>query len=534
MKETISKRLFYIITLIVIVITLTYFLLNTLILEKYYVSNKQEQLVDIYKRINTLLDSKQRLNDESVKLELERLSENKNINITILAGDGTNLYNSSLPIEINKSKSMTTGIIRRLEIFDNGQYKETITTQINQVPMRIENKDEIDQFTNYTFKKKLKNTDKYSIELHGSERLNTDFIILTANLNDNIQLITRTSVQTISDSVKIFNKFLLIIGGIGVIAGAIAAYVISKQFTRPIQKLDRISSKIANLDFSEKYEDQSKDEIGKLGQNINKLSETLEKTINDLKKTNLELEKDIEEKSKIDDMRKQFLSDVSHELKTPIALIQGYAEGLVENVANDEESRKYYCRVIMDEAERMDKLVKQLLTLSKIEYGNEKAKIQVFNITELIEEVIRKYEVVFKAENIEVATNMDKKYYVLADEFMIEQVLNNYINNAVKHVNENKKIKISLNLVENSKVRITVFNTGKGIPEEDHIKIWTRFYKSDASRNREDGGVGIGLALVKAILTKHNNKYGVQNVDNGVEFFFELDLEEKESNDKLN
>lgn len=259
------------------------------------------------------------------------------------------------------------------------------------------------------------------------------------------------------------------------------------------------------------------------------MSDTLEKTIKQLRSSNIELEKDIEEKSRTDEMRKQFISDVSHELKTPIALIQGYAEGLVENVTEDEESRKFYAEVILDEANKMDILVKKLLELMKLEYGKSAFNLTRFNISELIQEVLRKSKKMFEEEDIYVEFD-DEPVYVEADEFYAEQVFTNYLTNATKNItkiNGKKELKIEYEIRED-KLRIKVFNTGENIETEDLSRIWNRFYKVDTSRNREKGGTGIGLALVKAIMTNTNNKYGVENKEDGVEFYFEVNLAKNE------
>ena len=258
------------------------------------------------------------------------------------------------------------------------------------------------------------------------------------------------------------------------------------------------------------------------------MSEKLEKTIKQLRATNIELEKDIEEKSKLDEMRKSFISDVSHELKTPIALIQGYSEGLLENVNTDEESRKFYAEVILDETNKMDKLVKELLELMKLEYGKREFNNTEFNIVELEKEVIRKSQMMIDEKNIEIKLETPDEINVIADDFYIEQVITNYFTNAIKHVEERngkKIIKIENDVdIEKNKVRIKVYNTGEHIPEEHLNRIWNRFYKVDASRSRKDGGTGIGLAFVKAIMSNYGNSYGVINKDDGVEFYFELEI----------
>lgn len=256
------------------------------------------------------------------------------------------------------------------------------------------------------------------------------------------------------------------------------------------------------------------------------MSDKLEDTIKELKQNNIELEKDIEERSKIDEMRKQFISDVSHELKTPIALIQGYAEGLVDNVATDEESRNFYSEVILDEANKMDKLVKRLLELMKLEYGERKFNNKVFDLTEVINEVIRNSKVMLEEKNVGVQFKELKPIKVYADDFYIEQVVTNYFTNAIKNVGEvngKKSINITVKNAKNpEKLRVSVFNTGENISEEDLTRIWKRFYKVDSSRNRANGGTGIGLSLVKAIMAQYNNSYGVKNKVDGVEFYFEI------------
>ena len=356
------------------------------------------------------------------------------------------------------------------------------------------------------------------------------YIMLSGRLDNGYFLYVRIPITSIQDSVNISNNFLILIAGIAILISAIMVSIISKKFTEPITELNNIAKKMANLDFSQKYQvSNTDDEINTLGKSINIMSEKLEGTIKQLRNSNIELERDIEEKSKIDEMRKSFISDVSHELKTPIALIQGYSEGLIENVTTDDESKKFYAEVILDETNKMDKLVKQLLELMKLEYGKRQFNNTVFNIVEAEKEVIRKSEVMLKEKEIKVEFEENREIKVLADDFYIEQVITNYITNAIKNTKEQygkKIIRITNDVnIEKNKVRIKVFNTGNNIKEEDLNRIWNRFYKADESRNREDGGTGIGLSFVKAIMNNYENAYGVINKEDGVEFYFDLDLD---------
>ncbi len=280
---------------------------------------------------------------------------------------------------------------------------------------------------------------------------------------------------------------------------------------------------MADLDFDAKYTSGGRNEIGVLGCNFNKMSEKLEETISELKSANNELQKDIEKKDRLEQMRTEFLGNVSHELKTPIALIQGYAEGLKEGISDDPESREFYCDVIMDEANKMNQMVRNLLTLNQLEFGNEEVTFERFDIVQLVKGVLQSCDILIQQKDVKVNCVMDESVHVWADEFKTEQVIRNYISNALNHVSGENIIEIRVEEKEQT-VRVSVFNTGNPIPEEDVPHIWEKFYKVDKAHTREYGGNGIGLSIVKAIMESFHQEYGVKNYDNGVEFFMELDL----------
>ena len=221
--------------------------------------------------------------------------------------------------------------------------------------------------------------------------------------------------------------------------------------------------------------------------------------------------------------QRQFLSDASHELKTPIALIQGYAEGLKEGVNDDPESREFYCEVIMDEAGKMNRMVKNLLALNQLEFGEDDVQFERFDITSLISGVLQSLDILIEQKEAQVIFRHKNPVYVWADEFKVEQVVRNYVNNALNHIDGEKVIEIKITQ-ENDMAKITVFNTGTPIPEEDLPHIWEKFYKVDKARTREYGGNGIGLSIVKAIMDSFGKGYGAINHTNGVEFWFELDM----------
>jgi two-component system sensor histidine kinase VanS len=465
-------------------------LVNSFALENFYLYSKQRTLKAVYETINNYYKNLEPEND--IEKELEKISIRNNFDILIKDNNGINIYTTNR----NFSNVM-----------------ESINDMINKF--------------NVSSSKDIETNDKFSIKKQSDLKSGITYVMLTGRLENGYFLYIRIPVNSIQDSVRISNNFLWLMAGFTILIASIMVSIVSRKFTDPILELNNIARKMSNLDFSQKYEvTDVKDEINHLGKSINTMSDKLERTIRQLRNTNIELEKDIEEKSKLDEMRTSFISDVSHELKTPIALIQGYSEGLLENINADEESRKFYAEVIIDETNKMDRLVKQLLELMKLEYGKREFSNHEFNIVELEKEVIRKSKVMLEEKGIKVEFDEKQEINVIADDFYIEQVITNYLTNAIKNakeINGEKIIKISNDInKENNKVCVKVFNTGENIKEEDLIRIWNRFYKADESRNREDGGSGIGLAFVKAIMNNYQNKYGVNNVENGVEFYFEL------------
>ena len=369
----------------------------------------------------------------------------------------------------------------------------------------------------------LINRDDYQIMKKTDKRLNSEYLVLGGALDNGDLIFMRTALESIRESAMISNQFLLIIGALAILAALIVGFFVTRRITRPILQLTDISKRMVELDFNAKYKSRRKygNEIDQLGDHINRLSAHLERTISELKTANVELQKDIEQKTQIDEMRTDFLSNVSHELKTPLALIQGYAEGLQDCINDDAESREFYCDVIIDEADKMNRMVKKLLTLNQLEFGNDQVVMERFDITELIQGVANSSKILLQQKGIELELDYLEETYVWADEFKVEEVITNYLSNAINHADGEKKIRIFYTKFED-KLRISVFNTGKPIPEEDIDQIWVKFYKVDKARTREYGGSGIGLSIVKAIMDSFRQKCGVVNHENGVEFWLEL------------
>lgn len=489
--KSVRFRLFAVLCAVIIFLVLCLILINSVVLENFYVYSKTNTVKKLYNRINSYYSSPSL--GTNLENELRRSAFINNFDILIKTDTDLILFTT------NRDFLSSLNRIKDTEELKLQNEKDTLYKDENMKICRIEDRSS-----------------------------NLNYILLTGNLVNGYELFIRIPVAPIEESVRISNKVLMLIGLLTIIIASLAVSFISRKFTDPILELNDITKHMAKLDFSKKYRiNDSNNEINELGKNINTMSDKLETTINQLRDNNKELEKDIEEKSKIDEMRKQFISDVSHELKTPIALIQGYAEGLIENVNTDEESRKFYAEVILDESNKMDNLVKQLLELMRLEYGKREFHDKKFNVVDLIKEVIQKCSVMIEEKNIQVIFEPKEAVIVEADDVYIEQIVTNYFTNAIKHADEidgKKQIEIKIEL-KDQRARISVFNTGEQIAEEELDRIWGRFYKIDSSRNRENGGSGIGLSLVKAIQNNYKNAYGVENKPNGVEFYFDVNLE---------
>lgn len=484
MKYSIRKQLTFIFVGLIIGTILLCFLINSTLLEHYYITNKEDALIEIYQTINEAADAGTFDTDE-FDIEFQRICGKYNVNVVVLD-------ENSVPV---KASDNDPEILGRL-LWDNMFGREQEGTI-------------------------LEKNDQYSIERQEDKRTHTDYIEMWGVLDNGNVFLMRSAVEGIKDSVQIADRFLIYTGLFAAALSVIVVYFVSRKITKPIMELTHISRQMCNLQFDVKYEGKSHTEVALLGENINQLSETLEKTISELKTANNELQKDIEKKNQIDEMRKEFLANVSHELKTPIALIQGYAEGLKEGITDDPESTSFYCDVIMDEAGKMNNMVKKLMTLNELEFGNDVVTMERFDIVSLIRTYLQSADLLAKQNGITVQMQHHEPIYVWADEFKTEEVFTNYFSNAVNHCSGDKIIDVKIT-PEEGKVRVSVFNTGEPIPADCVEHIWEKFYKVDKARTREYGGSGVGLSIVQAIMESMNQAYGVENYNNGVEFWFEL------------
>ncbi len=468
-------------------------LMNILFLGQYYIRSRTEIIYEAYHKIQQAANS-DTYSTEAFRKELNDVCGIYNITVYVMDANSRLKYAS-----INGGEELE----KRLTAYIFGFFTDEVEI--------------------------IEEGDGYVVQKLHTE--GEDFLEMYGRLSTGISFIMHTPLESIRESAKIANRFLAYMGIVATLAGGVIVWFVSTKITKPILELNRISEKMVHLDFEAKYEGGASNEIGLLGENINKLSASLERSISELKTANNELQKDIERKEQIDAMRREFLANVSHELKTPIALIQGYAEGLSEGVNDDPESRSFYCEVIVDEASRMNNMVKKLLTLNQLEFGNDVVAMERFDVAALVKNYVQSAGILTRQNEITVRMEEYGPVYAWGDVYKTEEVFMNYFSNAVNHCmavagNSDKLIVVSLEQRE-GKVRIGVFNTGQPIPEESVPHLWEKFYKVDKARTREYGGSGVGLSIVKAIMESMNQKYGVENYNNGVLFWFELDGNER-------
>ena len=488
---------------------------NNLLLKRFYLNNKQHEIVEAYASINKA-EAENEFDTDEYDNEILHICEKYSLDLLVMDSN-------SQMIKFTGKDANTM----RMRLWDRIFADNIPEGELPQAPPQGDSPVPADPEGSEPPNKPeelIDSTDNYSLSYTTDARSGGEYLEMWGTLDSGNIFLIRTAIESIDNSVAITNRFLGYVSIFVVLISALMIMLASKTISIPVLRLAEISERMTNLDFDAKYMPRGDNEITYLGNNINKLSGSLEKTISELKSANARLTRDIEEKTEIDEMRREFLSNVSHELKTPIALIQGYAEGLSEGVIDDPENMAYYCNVISDEASKMNEMVKKLLTLNQLEFGADTVNMERFDIVEVIQGIVRTTEILTKQNNITVRYPNGDPIYVWGDEFMVEEIITNYLSNAMNHCDYEKNIDIDVKDIEGGdKVKITVFNTGDRIPDESLEHLWEKFYKVDKARTRAYGGSGVGLSIVAAICNSMNQDYGVENYDNGVGFYFTLD-----------
>lgn len=498
MKRSIKFKFFLVIVTIAFAFIGILTMLNVFFYDDYYLYERRKALTDIYHQIDSLYDG----DTATISAYMEAFENTTGVRLSIIGSDGDIKYDSIFR-EPPRHANWGSGTLT-FQLYD---------FPLGNVTLTQENLDELIQ-------------QKYTFVITPDERPSSEqgavngFLCLCGLLVESGEMLIARVPMAYMEQNSTFNlTFLFITGLLTLFVCIFLAYIISEQFSRPLIKMEEIATAMAKLDFSKKYNGKANDEIGRLGESINQLSAHLEQSITALQNTNESLAREVDEKERIDAMRREFIVNVSHELKTPIALIQGYAEGLRVGVTDNEDDREFYCDTIVDEAQRMNHLVMQLLNLSKLELGREIPEPVEVDLYTLCRSIAEKTAVLCEERDLSIAY-ADTHEIMVVDYGMIEQVISNFVSNAIRYTPAGGKIILSAQTDGHGTATLSVTNEGEHIAEEDLPLIFEKFYRTDKARSRESGGTGIGLSIVRAIADAHGGDCGAENVNGGVRFWF--------------
>ena len=472
---SIRTRLFLQVGLIMLVAVAIILLLNNFLLPEIYTLNEKRDMVKVYKSIDGLS-----YDQADYTQSISGYERANNFSIDVYLTDGTPIYYGTNELFAAEGKITVS---QRKEASD-GSFFQILT----------------------------------------NEQSKSQYLVYGAHLSMGGEIEIYSQKDTVDANAALAALITSATSILALLIAVVFIYFFTGKFTKPLIKMSSVTKKMAELDFSQACEINSNDEIGLLSSSINEMSRSLDNALMDLSEKNKKLEEDIEKEKTLEKIRKDFISNVSHELKTPISIIRGYSEGASLMLDSGEtQAAKDYCGIIVNETEKMNALVLQLLELSMYESGSVSVHSERFDIRSMIEDYANDNEIKFRDNGINFINEIPQGCFGSGDTLKIGMVVNNYISNAVSHADGEKLIKVSCEEKKNA-YRVSVFNTGEHIPDEDIDKIWISFYRADKARSRSEGRFGLGLSIVSAIQKLHEQKFGVYNTDGGVCFWFDIKM----------
>ena len=443
--------------------------INTSFLEKYYMLNKQDSLIDGYDVINGASETGE-LNSSEFDVTFDNLCANGNIAVMIISSNRAIVRSS-----VNDNQVILMEFMNILFGDDRNQ------TEI------------------------LQRSDNYVIQKQTDTRLSSEYMVLYGTLSNGNLILMRTAVESIRESAKISNQFLVYVGVLAIAISAIVTVFVSKRITTPISELTDISKRMTELDFDAKYVSKGhrKNEIDELGEHFNRLSCALESTISELKSANNELKQDIEKKTEIDEMRKEFLSNVSHELKTPLTSMKVLADSLVGQEGVPEELYQEFMGDITAEIDRENKIITDLLSLVKMDKKAADLNVEHLNINQLLEDILKRLRPIADKRHIDLILDSFRPVEADVDEVKFTLAVSNLVENGIKYNVDDGWVRVTLD-ADHKYFYVKVADSGMGIPEESIGRIFERFYRVDKSHSKEIGGTGLGLAITRSAVTMHH------------------------------
>ena len=402
--------------------------------------------------------------------------------------------------ELRESPALTSKTIEEIaqkrdiciEIYGNDTYVSTIP---NKGCMEFGNK-------NFKIKKDFINSGL--LEQHYNlinEQFENETLIYALKLDKNVYAFINSSLEPLDSTITILSNQFVFTTIIVLILSLIIGYFISRKLSKPITKISDEAKKLADGNFSADFKAPSNIyEINELAESLNYAKEELSKT---------------------ESLKRDLMANVSHDLKTPLTMIKAYAEMVRDITYNDKEKREENLNTIIEETDRLTLLVNDILDLSAAQSGNTTLKLEKLDLIELINQVIKRFNILSEQENYEFIFTHPDEVIVKADNKRIYQVIYNLVNNAINYTGKDKKVYINI-INEKHKYRVEIKDTGKGIKQEDLKHIWDKYYHSAKKHKRNTYGTGLGLSIVKNILQIHNYEYGVTSSNKGSTFYFEI------------
>lgn len=458
------------------------YLFSALFMEPYYLHNVENRLVSAYQTLSGL---------DEVDLAVISQLEEQNITIVVAdADDDSILYNSQLA-----DRFMPDMVGRILPFIrdhasasDSGYFINT---------------DEMFQHTSS------------GVMVSGGKR------VMLGGVSGNYLFDLSTSYASISQATEISMQFTLIVGLLVMVLAFVAFSRMASTVTEPVMQITDIAKKIAHLDFSQQCDTGAGGEIGEMAESINTMSNLMQTHIQKLETANAQLLEDIKAKKEQEEARKNLVANLSHDLKTPIGLISGYADGLRSGMAKTDAEVKEYCDVICDESDRMMSMILKMMELFRLESGTVTLEEEEFDLSELIAYVLDIFSIEIERANLDFTSHLPDDMYIRSDYFSVEQVITNYMQNAISHMGNGKVLRICAE-DRGDFYRVRIFNSADPIPETEMDAIWDSFYRLDKSRTRDRRESGLGLSIVRSNMELLGGHYGVKNVSGGVEFWAEF------------
>ncbi|WP_176461809.1 sensor histidine kinase [Anaeromicrobium sediminis] len=330
------------------------------------------------------------------------------------------------------------------------------------------------------------------------------------------------SLQPVTEVIELIPQFLIYVILLTIFLLILILLLVTKLVVKPILNINNITKKISNLDFKDRLVVKSSDEIGMISSNVNKMADKLEITLRELEESNKQLKEELKLKEEFEEARKRFVADASHELKTPLGIVRAYTERLEDKYIYEDKA-KYYTSIILDENRKMNKLINDLLELSKLESKMDMLQRREFNLSQEMLDLVERFYPIYEEKGTQLLVDVESDIFIYADLERINQVFTNMMSNALKYAPAGTTVYLSLKK-DNQGIHCYIKNQVEDIQKIDLLRIWDRFYKADTARSRKLGGFGLGLSITKSILDLHGFDFGVQNRDNFIHFYVNIPL----------